>query len=94
VTAPRPIAAPPKVIDLMDALKRSLVASGALPAAGKARRAKAAGSETAATADAGTRRQRRHQKAGRGETCPGGCGWSSRSAAQEDGQLKPGSGSQ
>ena len=41
VIAPRAIAAPPKVIDLMDALKRSLVASGALPAAGKAKRAKA-----------------------------------------------------
>ena len=41
VTAPRPSAAPPKVIDLMDALRRSLVASGALPAAGKVKRAKA-----------------------------------------------------
>jgi DNA end-binding protein Ku len=38
VTAPRPFAEPAKVIDLMEALKRSLVESGALPAAEKAKR--------------------------------------------------------
>jgi DNA end-binding protein Ku len=40
VKTPRPIAAPPKVIDLMEALRRSLVQSGALPAPAKAKRAK------------------------------------------------------
>jgi DNA end-binding protein Ku len=37
---PRAIEAPPKVIDLMEALKRSLVQSGAMPASAKAKRAK------------------------------------------------------
>jgi hypothetical protein len=36
----RPIAAPPEVIDLMEAPKRSLVQSGALPVPAKAKRAK------------------------------------------------------
>ena len=38
---PRPIAAPPKVINLMETLKRSLMEKGALPAPAKAKRAKA-----------------------------------------------------
>jgi DNA end-binding protein Ku len=37
-TAPRTFGEPAKVIDLMEALKRSLVESGALPAAEKAKR--------------------------------------------------------
>jgi DNA end-binding protein Ku len=41
-TAPRTFAEPAKVIDLMEALKRSLVESGALPAPAKARRPKVA----------------------------------------------------
>jgi DNA end-binding protein Ku len=38
VTAPRPFAEPAKVIDLMEALKRSLVEGGALPGAEKPKR--------------------------------------------------------
>ena len=41
VKTPRTIAAPPKVINLMEALKRSLMEKGALPAPAKAKRAKA-----------------------------------------------------
>jgi DNA end-binding protein Ku len=41
-TAPRAFAEPAKVIDLMEALKRSLVESGALPAPAKAGRPKVA----------------------------------------------------
>jgi hypothetical protein len=37
---PRAFADPPKVIDLMEALKRSLMDKGALPAPAKAQRAK------------------------------------------------------
>jgi DNA end-binding protein Ku len=37
---PRPIEAPPKVIDQMEALKRSLVQSGATPAPARAKRAR------------------------------------------------------
>jgi DNA end-binding protein Ku len=41
VTAPRPIEAPPKVINLMEALKRSLAEGGSKGAAGSAKRVKA-----------------------------------------------------
>jgi DNA end-binding protein Ku len=40
VTTPRPIADPPKVIDLMEALKRSLMEKGVLPTSAKGKRAR------------------------------------------------------